>query len=266
MSEYLEAVILGIVQGLTEFLPVSSSGHLEIAKFIFGENWVAEESLLLTIVLHFATALSTIVVFWRDIVEITVGFFKKEGILYRKFVMYIIISLIPAGIIGILFQDYITTFFVDNLLLVSCMLLVTAVLLYVADIMKDNMKEVNGMSAFLIGLAQAIAIIPGISRSGSTIATALLLRIDRSKATRFSFLMVLPLIIGKMILDIGDGTLQNSSMNGMALALGFLAAFVSGVIACKWMIIIVKRANLKYFSFYCLAVGIIGISYVLFFT
>lgn len=262
MSEYLEAVILGIIQGLTEFLPVSSSGHLEIAKFIFGENAIGEESLMMTIVLHFATALSTIVVFWRDIIRIIVGLFNKEDNRYRKFTLYIIISLIPAGVVGLLFEDVITALFTDNLILVSSMLLVTAFLLYIADSNKFAKEEDNGpVKAFIIGIAQAIAIIPGISRSGATISAALLLKIDRAEAARFSFLMVLPLIIGKMILDISSGELAATSIDRNELLLGFGGAFVTGIFACNWMINIVRHAKLKYFAWYCVVVAILGISY-----
>ncbi|HMQ07416.1 MAG TPA: undecaprenyl-diphosphate phosphatase [Saprospiraceae bacterium] len=266
MHEIVEAIVLGLVQGLTEFLPVSSSGHLEIAKFIFGENWIAEESLLMTIILHFATALSTIVVFRKEIAEITIGFFSKSDSQYRLFVGFIVLSMIPAGLVGLLFQDVIVSFFADNILLVSCMLLVTACLLYIGDTTRITDRNVTGWRAFIIGIAQAVAILPGISRSGTTIAVSLMLKIDREKAAKFSFLMVLPLIIGKMLVDVSDGTLRDSSLNGGALIGGFIMAFISGLLACKWMIAIVKRAKLKYFSLYCLAVGLTGITYVAFFT
>ncbi len=264
MTEYLEAVILGVIQGLTEFLPVSSSGHLEIAKHFFGENAVGEESLMMTVVLHFATALSTIVVFWKDIIYIIKSIFKKEGQTERIFVGYIILSMIPAAIIGIGFEEGIESFFSDNLLLVSLMLLVTAGLLYFANSAHFREQPLTKAKSIVIGIAQAIAIIPGISRSGATIGTSLLLGIDKTQAARFSFLMVVPLILGKVILDIGSGELMGTSLDKTELALGFIAAFFTGILACQWMIAIVKKSKLSYFALYCAIIALIGLSYVFF--
>jgi undecaprenyl-diphosphatase len=264
MHEYLESAILGIIQGLTEFLPVSSSGHLEIAKYIFGENTVGEESLLMTVVLHFATALSTVVVFRKDIISIIKGVFSKSGKDDKVFTFWIVVSMVPATIIGLFFDEIVESMFSDNLLLVSGMLLVTAVLLFFADHYKGHYKPLNTYKALIIGVAQAIAIIPGISRSGATISTALLLGVDRYQAARFSFLMVVPLIAGKMLKDILSGDLMASTVDKTELIIGFGAAFLTGYLACTWMISIVRNSKLRYFAYYCVLIGLIGITYVFF--
>lgn len=255
----LESIILGIIQGLTEFLPVSSSGHLEIAKRLFGDHLLPEESLLMTIVLHAATALSTIVVFRKDILEIFKGLFSTEMNEEKKFSLNIIISMIPAVFVGLFFEDFIESLFNGNMVLVGSMLLLTAVLLLFADKAKTTEKGVSPLFALIIGIAQAIAILPGISRSGATISTSVLLGIDRSKAARFSFLMVIPLILGKMAKDILDGGMGNMESQSTSLIIGFIAAFASGFVACTWMINLVKKSKLTYFSIYCAIVGIIAI-------
>ncbi len=257
--DWLEAFILGIIQGLTEFLPVSSSGHLEIAKALFGNSQVPEESMLLTVVLHAATALSTIVVFWKDIVEILTGILKWKWNDEMKFAFKIAVSMIPAGLVGVLLEPEIEKLFGGQVLLVGFMLLVTGVLLFVADKAKTTNKGVGFWNAFVVGIAQAIAILPGISRSGATISTSVLLKVDRAKAARFSFLMVVPLILGKMLLDIMSGGLAQSSIGAIPLTVGFLAAFVSGAAACVWMIRLVKKAQLKYFAYYCFIIGLLAI-------
>ena len=264
MQEYIESAILGLIQGLTEFLPVSSSGHLEIAKYIFGENSIGEESLLMTVVLHFATALSTIVVFRKDVVFLIQGLFKRSGSEQRTFVGWIIISMIPAAIIGVFFDEWVESMFSNNLLLVGSMLIVTAVLLYFADVFNARKDGNNYFKSFIIGVSQAVAIIPGISRSGATISTALLLGLDRLQAARLSFLMVVPLIFGKMAKDIMSGELMESNIDKGELVIGFLVAFITGYLACTWMIAIVKNSQLRYFSIYCLLVGLIAIGYVYF--
>jgi undecaprenyl-diphosphatase len=262
MQEYIESAILGLIQGLTEFLPVSSSGHLEIAKYIFGENAVGEESLLMTVVLHFATALSTIFVFRNDVMYLLRGLFQKSGTEQRSFTYYIIISMIPAAIAGLFFDDFIESMFSNNLLLVGSMLIVTAALLYFAEVYTPKPEGNNWLKSLIIGVAQAIAIIPGISRSGATISTALILGLDRLQAARFSFLMVVPLIFGKMAKDILSGELFSSGIDKVELIIGFVVAFVTGYLACTWMIAIVKNSKLRYFAIYCLIVGLIGIGYV----
>ena len=255
----LVALLLGVVQGLTEFLPVSSSGHLELAKALFQTDFVAKESLLFTITLHGATALSTLVFFRKDI-----GFIFKELLTFKPspsfyFSLHIIISMIPAVIVGLFLEDLITQLFDQNILLVGAMLLLTGVLLGLADRAKSTLKDINAKSAFIIGLLQAVALLPGISRSGATIATAVLLGIDKEKAARFSFLMVVPLIVGSMAKSILDADSIEADTSLLPLIIGFIAAFFTGLAACKWMINIVKKAQLKYFSWYCFIIGTLAL-------
>lgn len=258
-----EAIVLGIVQGLTEFLPVSSSGHLELTKAILGDNSVPEESLLMTVVLHAATALSTIVIFRKDIIELLTGLFQFKNNEQFKYSLKIVISMVPAALVGILFEDEIEQLFGGQILLVGLMLLVTGTLLFLADKAKNTSKSVSTSNAVLIGISQAIAILPGISRSGATISTSVLLGVDRQKAARFSFLMVVPLILGKMAKDLASGDLMASQTETSLLVVGFIAAFIAGLIACQWMIGLVKKSQLKYFSYYCYVVGIAAIIYTL---
>lgn len=255
----LEAIILGIIQGLTEFLPVSSSGHLELGKAILGDNSLPEESLMFTVVVHFATALSTIVIFRKDISVLLKGLLQFKWNEETEFSVKIILSMIPAAVIGVLFNDQIEALFSQRIVLVGAMLLVTGALLFLADRAKNTTKNVSYLNAMVIGLSQAIAILPGISRSGATISTSVLLGIDRERAARFSFLMVVPLIFGKMAKDILDGGMTDASVDFMPLIAGAIAAFVAGILACKWMIALVKQSQLKYFSMYCFVVGIIAI-------
>lgn len=343
----LDAIILGMIQGLTEFLPVSSSGHLEIAKAMLGD--VPEEGMLMTILLHFATALSTIVIFREDVVDIFRGLFKFKNNEETRFSLMIVLSMIPAAAVGVLLEDQIDSVFSGKLGLVGAMLILTGGLLFVADRARATEGKVTLTRAIIVGIAQAIAILPGISRSGATIGTSVLLGIDRQRAARFSFLMVVPLIFGAMavktkdylevssleekgleerteiILDevkedvemdsvqakylryaiwikedmwqsirsnndsiaandiapVYELKLQDAGFNKeqitqiqehdlgkirpaqktstLALIVGFIAAFVTGLIACTWMIALVKRSKLKYFSFYCFGVGTIAI-------
>ena len=259
--ETLDAIILGIIQGLTEFLPVSSSGHLELGKAILGDNSVPEESLLFTVVLHFATALSTIVVFRKDVWEIISGLFQFKWNEETRFSLKIIISMVPATLIGLFFEAQLEAFFGGDIRFVGFMLLITAVLLYFADRAKDTDRKVTYKNAFIVGVSQAIAMLPGISRSGATISTSVLLGVDKTKAARFSFLMVVPLIIGKMAKDIMSGELNFESENTFAMGAGFIAAFIAGLVACTWMIKLVKQSKLTYFAIYCLLVGLVAIVY-----
>ncbi|WP_026776454.1 undecaprenyl-diphosphate phosphatase [Polaribacter sp. Hel_I_88] len=261
--DVLEAIILGIIQGLTEFLPVSSSGHLELAKAILGDTSVPEESLTFTVVLHFATALSTLVIFRKEVAEIFKGLFQFKWNDELKFSLKIIISMIPAVIVGLLFEEQLESFFGGKILLVGIMLLVTAVLLLLADKAKNTNKEVSFWNSVIIGISQAIAMLPGISRSGATISTSVLLGIDRTRAARFSFLMVVPLIFGKIGKDVLSGDLNFQSSEMISISAGFIAAFLAGLLACKWMIAIVKKSKLSYFSIYCAIVGFIAIGYAL---
>ncbi len=256
---WIEALILGIIQGLTEFLPVSSSGHLEIAKALLGDTSAAEQSMLTTVVLHGATALATIAVFRKDIVEIFGGLFQFKWNDETKFSLKIIISMIPAALVGVLFEEQMDVLFEGQILLVGFMLLITGVLLFLADKAKTTDKGVNYKNAFIIGISQAIAILPGISRSGATISTSVLLGIDRTKAARFSFLMVVPLILAKMGKDLSSGMISMENTNIFPLAIGFIAAFVTGLVACTWMIKLVQKSKLSYFAYYCFVVGIIAI-------
>ncbi len=257
--ELLKAIILGIIQGLTEFLPVSSSGHLELAKFIMNDTSVGEQSMLMTVVLHAATALSTILVFRKDIAEIFRGLFQFKLNDSFWFAVKIVLSMIPAVFVGLMFEEQIESLFSKNLLLVGAMLIVTGAILFLADRAKHTEKDVSFWDAVLIGLSQAIAILPGISRSGATISTSVLLGVDRAKAARFSFLMVIPLILGKMAKDILSGEITYSQEILLPLSVGFIAAFFTGILACTWMIKIVKASKLSYFAYYCFIVGIAAI-------
>ena len=261
--DILEAIVLGIIQGLTEFLPVSSSGHLELAKAILGDSSIAEDSLGFTVVLHFATALSTLVVFRKEVIEIFKGLFQFKWNTEFKFSLKIVISMLPAVIIGLLFEKELESFFEGKILLVGCMLLITAVLLLLTDKAKNTKKEVSFLNAVLIGVSQAIAVLPGISRSGATISTSVLLGVDRTRAAKFSFLMVVPLIFGKIGKDLLNRDLNLQSSEILPILAGFIAAFLTGLLACKWMISIVKKSKLSYFSIYCAIVGIIAIGYAL---
>lgn len=257
----IEALILGIIQGLTEFLPVSSSGHLELGSYFLGVQ--SEDNLLFSILVHGATALSTIVVFRKDILEIIQGLFKYQWNDETSFAAKILLSMIPVGLVGVLFEDQIEALFGGKILLVGVMLLVTAALLAFTYFSQKHEGSVTFKSALIIGLAQAIAILPGVSRSGSTISTALLLGVNKEKAARFSFLMVLPPIIGAMLLKTKDLIEAPELATGLpvtSLVVGFIAAFVAGLLACNWMISIVKKGKLIYFAVYC---GVVGLGAVI---
>tara|TARA_B110000503_G_scaffold69669_1_gene108588 strand:- start:7971 stop:8765 length:795 start_codon:yes stop_codon:yes gene_type:complete len=259
--DILEAIILGVIQGLTEFLPVSSSGHLELAKVILGDTSLPEESLTFTVVLHFATALSTLVIFRKEIIEIFKGLFQFKWNNECKFSLKIIISMLPAVLIGLLFEKELESLFGGKIVLVGFMLLLTALLLLLADKAKNSKKEVSFSNAVFIGVAQAIAMLPGISRSGATISTSVLLGVDRTRAAKFSFLMVVPLIFGKIGKDLLSGDLNFQSSEIVPIIAGFTAAFFAGLLACKWMISLVKKSKLSYFSIYCAVIGSIAIGY-----
>lgn len=259
---WIESLILGILQGLTEFLPVSSSGHLELGKAILGVE--LKEQLTFTVVVHFATVCSTIVVYRKDIAQLITQTLKFKLNSETQFVLKILLSSIPVLIIGLLFEDQIEQLFTGRLLLVGFMLLVTAVLLGFTFYTKAKDKEISYKDAFIIGLAQAAAIMPGISRSGSTIATALILKNDKSAAARFSFLMVLIPIVGKMVMDLLSGDVFQESTEISSLVIGFISAFIFGLLACKLMIRLVKRSKLIYFAIYCLIVGLITIGFSIF--
>ena len=263
----VEALILGLLQGLTEYLPVSSSGHLAIGQALFGmEN--GEDNLMFTVAVHVATVLSTIVILWSEIDWILRGLFKFELNAETKYVLNIVVSMIPIGIVGVFFKDYVEDIFGSGLLVVGCCLLLTALLLTFSYYARPRQKEnISLKDAFIIGLAQAIAVLPGLSRSGSTIATGLLLGNKKESLAQFSFLMVIPPILGEALLDVlkavkGEAVVGDVGL--LPLVVGFLAAFVSGCFACKWMINIVKRGKLIYFGVYCAVVGAALIVYNIF--
>ena len=261
--EIIKAIILGIIQGLTEFLPVSSSGHLELGKAILGDTSVGEESLIFTVVLHFATALSTVVIFRKDIFDLVKGLLQFKWNTETQFVFKIAVSMIPAVFIGLFFEEELEQLFGGSILLVGFMLLITGLLLFLADRATDTTKNVSIPNSILIGVSQAIAMLPGISRSGATISTSVLLGVDKTKAARFSFLMVVPLIFGKIAKDVLGGQISFESHQIIPLSAGFIAAFVSGLFACTWMISLVKKSKLSYFAYYCFIVGFIAIIYTL---
>ena len=260
--EWFEALILGLVQGMTEYLPVSSSGHLTIGAALFGIE--GEENLAFTVAVHVATVCSTLVILWKEIDWILKGFFKFEMNPETKYTLNILVSMIPIGIVGVFFKDHVEAIFGSGLLVVGCMLLVTASLLAFSYYAKPRIKEnISMRDAFIIGLAQACAVLPGLSRSGSTIATGLLLGNKKENLAQFSFLMVIPPILGEALLDIMKGLSGEEVMGDistLSLVVGFLAAFVSGCIACKWMINIVKKGKLIYFAIYCAIVGAITLA------
>lgn len=257
--EWFEALVLGLLQGLTEYLPVSSSGHLAIGSALFGIE--GEENLAFTIVVHVATVFSTLVILWKEIDWIFKGLFKFRMNDETRYVINIVISMIPIGIVGVFFKDQVEAIFGSGLLVVGCCLLLTAALLTFSYYYKPRQKaEISKKDAFIIGLAQACAVLPGLSRSGSTIATGLLLGDDKAKLAQFSFLMVIPPILGEALLD-GMKLMKGEAIAGdiptLSLVIGFVAAFVSGCLACKWMINIVKKGKLVYFGIYCAIAGVV---------
>ena len=259
---WLEALVLGIVQGLTEYLPVSSSGHLAIGSALFGIE--GEENLAFTIVVHVATVFSTLVMLWKEIEWIFRGLFKFQMNSETRYAINILISMIPIGIVGVFFKDTVESIFGSGLLIVGCMLLVTAALLAFSYYAKPRQKESISMKdAFIIGLSQACAVLPGLSRSGTTIATGLLLGNNKAKLAQFSFLMVIPPILGEALLDVlklVKGEDIAGDIPTLSLVVGFVAAFLSGCLACKWMINIVKKGKLIYFAIYCAIAGLVTIA------
>ena len=269
----LQALLLGLVQGFTEYLPVSSSGHLELGKIILGPEAEAG-GLTFDIVVHVATVLSTLVILWREVMWIFAGLFRFNGSMNdeQKYVINILISMIPVGIVGLFFKDYIESLYGDNVIVVvGCCLLVTSLLLALTHFYVPREKEkISRLDAFIIGIAQACAVLPGLSRSGSTIATGLLLGNSRKNLAQFSFLMVIPPILGEALLDfkhifapsaeyLAEHSGEMAVVPTSSLIVGFIAAFISGCIACKWMIALVKKCKLIYFAIYCAIVGVIAL-------
>ncbi|MBQ9138426.1 MAG: undecaprenyl-diphosphate phosphatase [Alistipes sp.] len=255
----LQAIILGIVQGLTEFLPVSSSGHLQLANELLGVNLDPESDLTFSLALHAATVLSTIVILWAEIWRLIKGVFSRTFTAEQAYVLKIVISMIPIGIVGLLFKDYIEVAF-SSIAVVGVMLLVTSVLLTFAYYAKPRQREdISYRDAFIIGLSQAVAVLPGLSRSGTTIATGLLLGNKKDAVAQFSFLMVLPPILGNALLDCLKGEF-GGGVETLPLVAGFVAAFVTGCVACKWMIEVVKRGKLIWFALYCALAGVVALA------
>jgi undecaprenyl-diphosphatase len=261
--DWLEALILGIIQGLTEYLPVSSSGHLAIGANLFGIE--GSENLAFTILVHVATVMSTLFILWREIVWLVNGVLKFKMNDEMRYFINILVSMIPVGIVGVFFKDYVEEIFGSGLLIVGCCLLVTAALLTFSYYARPRQKShISMRDAFIIGLAQAVAVLPGLSRSGSTIATGLLLGNKKERMAQFSFLMVIPPVLGEALLDTLDIAEQGfstamSGISAVSLAVGFIAAFITGCLACKWMINIVKKGKLIWFAIYCVIVGILAI-------
>ena len=259
---WFEALILGIIHGLTEYLPVSSSGHLAIGQALFGMNDGAD-NLMFTVAVHVATVLSTIVILWSEIDWIVRGLFKCELNAETKYALNIVVSMIPVGIVGLFFKDQVEEVFGSGLLVVGCCLLITAALLTFSYFAKPRQKEkISWRDALIIGIAQAVAVLPGVSRSGSTIATGLMLGNKKESLAQFSFLMVIPPILGEALLDVLKMVKGEDVMGGieaLPLIIGFVAAFLSGCLACKWMINIVKKGKLIYFGIYCAIVGVVTI-------
>jgi undecaprenyl-diphosphatase len=253
----LEAIVLGIIQGLTEFLPVSSSGHLELGKHLFGIDH--EANFYFSIAVHGATVLSTLVVFRRDIADLLASFFKTGMNDQKMYVFKLIVSMIPVGIAGLFVTDIVDKFFAGDLILLAAGFFVTASLLGLTGIIKPKERPMTFKDSFIIGIAQAIAVLPGISRSGSTIATGMMLGNKKSELAKFSFLMVLVPIIGANYLELSKGEFSREGTSFFVILAGFLTAFVSGYLACKWMIGIVKKGNLRWFALYCLLTGIFTI-------
>ena len=258
--DWLQAVILGLVQGLTEFLPVSSSGHLAIGREILGVE--ASDDLAFEVAVHAATVLATIVVFRKEIWKLLNGLFKFRNNDETDYILKICVSMIPVFVVGMFFKDYVEGLF-SSLIVVGVALLVTALLLAFSDwfsgrqqVSEEHRNGISYKQAFVVGLGQALAVIPGLSRSGTTISTGLLCGVKRGSMAQFSFLMVLVPILGEAFLDIVGGDFVSSSVGTLPLLLGFVAAFVSGLFACKVMIALVKKAKLKWFALYCALVGL----------
>jgi len=260
--DWIQALILGVVQGLTEYLPVSSSGHLTILSNFFGID--GADNLEFTVAVHVATVLSTLVVLWKEIDWILMGLFKFKMNDETKYALNILVSMIPVGIVGLFFKDKVEEAFGAGLLIVGVMLLVTSILLIFSYYAKPRQKEhISLWDAFVIGVAQACAVLPGLSRSGSTIATGLMLGDKKEKLAQYSFLMVIPPILGEALLDVMKmvkGEAVFGSIGTLPLCVGFLAAFLSGCVACKWMLNLVKRGKLLYFGIYCAIVGAVLIA------
>lgn len=269
--DVIDALIMGIVQGLAEYLPISSSGHIEICREVLGLHLAGADALEFTLALHVATVLSTIVVLWREFAGLCTSFFTLRRDENTVYVWKILLSCIPVAIVGLFFKEDVERFFGDGLTVVGICLLVTAALLAFAYFYRRRPANIQGgrerehditwADAFVIGCAQAVAVLPGLSRSGSTIATGLILGDRRDKLAQFSFFMVIIPILGETLLEIkdmiGGGAAGVGSIGWLPLLTGFLASFVVGCLACKWMLAIVRRGKLVWFSVYCVIMGLV---------
>lgn len=256
----LQAIILGIIQGLTEFLPVSSSGHIELGKFLLQIE--TTEDLTFSLLVHGATVLSILIIFYKDILSLVKALFSFSWSEETAYILKLVLSMIPIGLVGFLWKDQLESFFAGNIVLVGVCLLLTAGLLLLTRLEKVPGSKVGFGQAFIIGLSQAVAVLPGISRSGATISTALALGVSRENAARFSFLMVLAPIMGANLLEMKDMAEQgfSSTLSPSVMLAGFLAAFLSGLLACNLMLRLVKQGKIIYFAAYCAIIGLIAIT------
>lgn len=254
---WLEAIVLGIIQGLTEFLPVSSSGHLELGKYLFGIN--PETNFYFSIAVHGATVLSTIFVLWKEIADLVKGLFRFQWNEETTYILKIVISMIPTAIAGFFLKEIAENYFTGNMISLGIQFIISALLLLMTYVIKPKERPIGFIDSFIIGIAQAIAILPAISRSGATIATGMMLGNKKSDIAKFSFLMVLVPIIGANVVEMGSGEFTTEGTSLIVILTGFIAAFISGYFACKWMINLVKKGNLGWFAVYCIIVGIFSI-------
>jgi len=254
---WYEAIILGIVQGLTEFLPVSSSGHLELGKFIFGID--AESNFYFTLAVHGATVLSTIAVLWKDIVNLFRGLFRFTMNEETTYILKIFVSMIPVGIAGFFMKDIVENFFTGNMTILGIQFLVTALLLVFPYFIRSRERSISYSDAFIIGIAQAFAVLPAVSRSGATIATGLMLGNRKEEIARFSFLMVLIPVVGANFVEAISSDIVVDTTGFGVIVMGFIAAFISGYFACKWMITLVKNSKMIWFAIYCAIIGLVSI-------
>jgi undecaprenyl-diphosphatase len=253
----LEAIVLGLIQGLTEFLPVSSSGHLELGKYLFGIDH--EANFYFSIAVHGATVFSTVFVLWKEISDLFKGLFAFRLNEETRYVIKLLISMIPVGLTGLFMQDVAEKFFAGNMISLGIQFFVSALFLGLTMVIKPKERTMTYLDSFIIGIAQALSVLPAISRSGATIATGMMLGNKKSEIAKFSFLMVLVPVIGANILEMTSGDFTKEGTSFLVIAAGFLVAFISGYLACKWMISIVKKGNLKWFAVYCILIGIYSI-------
>ena len=254
---WLQAVVLGLIQGLTEFLPVSSSGHLELGKYFFGIN--PEANFYFSVAVHGATVLSTVVVLWKEIAVLFKGLFKFKMNEETGYVFKLIVSMIPVGVAGFFLNDIIEKFFAGDMVALGIQFFITAGLMLLTLVIKPKERSITYFDSFIIGIAQAIAVLPAVSRSGATIATGMMLGNKKSEIAKFSFLMVLVPIIGANLVEMKSGNFSTEGTSVLVIVAGFLAAFVSGYFACKWMINLVKKGNLLWFAVYCVAIGVVSL-------